>query len=141
MGKTKKIEVENKLISIVRRGDEDFISLTDMAKYRDSNRSDYIIQNWMRTRSTIEFIGLGEQLHNPDFNSIEFDGFRNEAGLNRFTLTPKQWIQNTNAIGVFSKAERNGGTYAHRDIAFELSRFSYQPSKVLPYATFTKPQA
>lgn len=77
----------------------------------------------MRNRSTIEFIGLWEQLHNPDFNSIEFDGFKNESGSNSFSLTPKRWITATNAIGLISKAERYGGTYAHQDIAFEFASF------------------
>ena len=93
MGKAKKIEVENKLVSIVNHNNGDYISLSDMAKYRDSERSDYIVQNWMRTRSTIEFIGLWEKLYNPSFNSIEFDGFRTQAGLNTFTVTLKRWIE------------------------------------------------
>jgi hypothetical protein len=92
-----------------------------MAKFRDSERSDYIIQNWMRTRNTIEFVGLWEQLNNPNFNSIEFDGFKNISGSNSFSLTPKKWIDTTNAIGIISKPGRYGGTYAHKDIAFEFA--------------------
>jgi len=94
--------------------------LTDIAKYRDADRTNYIIQNWMRTRNTIEFMGMWEQLHNPNFKSIEFDAFKNEAGANSFSLTPKCWIGVTNAIGIISKSGRYGGTYAHKDIAFEF---------------------
>lgn len=80
-----------------------------------------MIRNWIRNRNTVEFIGIWEQLNNPDFNTVEFDGFRKKAGLNSFTLTPKQWIKKTNAIGIISKAGRYGGTYAHKDIAFEFA--------------------
>jgi len=116
-----KIEVRGTEIVILSKGKEDYISLTDIAKYKDPARSDYILQNWMRNRNTIDFIGLWEQLHNPDFNSIEFDGFKNEAGSNSFSLTPKRWISATNAVGIISKAGRYGGTYAHQDIAFEFA--------------------
>ena len=92
-----------------------------MAKFRDSERTNYIIQNWMRTRNTIEFLGLWEELKNPSFKSIEFDAFRNESGSNSFTLTPKKWIEATNSIGIISKSGRYGGTYAHKDIAFEFA--------------------
>ena len=97
MSKTKLKVIELEIV-LYSEKDEEFISLTDMAKFRDSQRTNYIIQNWMRTRSTIEFIGLWEQLHNPNFKSIEFDAFKNEAGSNSFTLTPKKWIEATNAI-------------------------------------------
>jgi len=116
-----KLKVNELEIVLYSEKEEEFISLTDMAKFRDSQRTNYIIQNWMRTRSTIEFLGLWEQLHNPNFNSIEFDAFKNEAGSNSFTLTPKKWIETTNAIGINSKAGRYGGTYAHKDIAFEFA--------------------
>lgn len=106
-------------ITIIRK--ESYISLTDIARHKDSERSDYILQNWIRTRSTIEFLGIWEQLHNREFNSIEFDGFKNEAGSNSFSLTPKRWINTTNAIGIISKAGRFGGTFAHQDIAFEFA--------------------
>lgn len=108
-------------IVLYKHNEEEYISITDMAKYRDGERSDYIIQNWMRLQSTIEFIGLWEHLNNPDFNPIEFDGFKNKAGSNSFSLTPKRWIESTNAIGITSKAGRYGGTYAHKDIAFEFA--------------------
>jgi hypothetical protein len=121
MAKNKKIEVTGIEISLYTEKSADYISLTDIARYRDAERSDYILQNWMRNRSTIEFMGLWEQFNNPDFNSIEFDGIKNMAGANSFSLTPKRWIEATNAIGVVSKTGRYGGTFAHRDIAFEFA--------------------
>ncbi len=120
MSKTK-LNVNELEIILYKQNEEEFISLTDMAKFRDSERTNYIIQNWMRTRSTIEFLGLWEQLKNPNFNSIEFDAFRNESGSNSFTLTPKRWIEATNSIGIISKSGRYGGTFAHKDIAFEFA--------------------
>ena len=116
-----KINVKGTEIFLFSKEKEDYISLTDIARYKDSERTNYIIQNWMRSRSTIEFIGLWELLHNPDFKGIEFDAFKNEAGSNSFTLTPKRWITSTNAIGIISKSGRYGGTYAHQDIAFEFA--------------------
>ncbi|MEA2027947.1 MAG: KilA-N domain-containing protein [Campylobacterota bacterium] len=116
-----KIIVQNQKITIRQHDKKDFISLTDIARYKDSDRSDYILQNWMRNRETIEFLGLWEKINNDDFNSIEFDGIKNKSGVNSFILTPKQWISSTNAIGIISKAGRYGGTFAHRDIAFEFA--------------------
>jgi hypothetical protein len=116
-----KINVKNTDVTIIQIKDTDYISLTDIARHRDSERSDYILQNWMRNRSTIEFIGLWELFNNPGFNSIEFDGIKNMAGSNSFSLTPKRWIETTNAVGIVSKTGRYGGTYAHRDIAFEFA--------------------
>ena len=121
MRKNKKIEVKGTLVTIQSSINEDYISLTDIARFKDSKRTDYIIQNWLRNRNTIEFLGIWEKLNNPDFNPIEFEGFRNRAGLNSFVLTPKQWIEKTNAIGIISKSGRYGGTYAHKDIAFEFA--------------------
>jgi hypothetical protein len=92
-----------------------------MARYRDAERTNYIIQNWLRTRSAIEFCGLWEQLNNPNFKRIEFDAFKNESGANGFSLTPQKWIETTNALGIISKSGRYGGTFAHRDIAFEFA--------------------
>jgi hypothetical protein len=116
-----KIDVKGTEIVILSKEKEHYISLTDLAKHKDPERSDYILQNWMRNRSTIEFIGLWEQLHNPDFKPIEFDGFKNAAGSNSFSLTPKRWISATNAVGIISKSGRYGGTYAHQDITFEFA--------------------
>ena len=123
MGKENKstINVQGLAVSIISHSQSDYISITDIARHRDAERSDYILQNWLRNRSTIEFIGLWEQLKNPHFNSIEFDGIKSMAGSNSFSLTPKRWIETTNAIGIVSKTGRYGGTYAHKDIAFEFA--------------------
>ena len=114
------ILVKEHQISLISNDTNDYISLTDMARFKDLERTNYIIQNWMRTRYTIEFIGLWEQLYNPDFKGIEFDAFKKQAGLNSFVLTPQRWIEKTNAIGIISKSGRYGGTFAHKDIAFEF---------------------
>ena len=121
MATNKILNVNGINVVLFQDNHEDFISLTDIARYRDSERSDYILQNWMRNRSTIEFIGLWEQFNNPDFNSIEFDGIKNISGSNSFSLTPKRWIESTNAVGIISKTGRYGGTFAHKDIAFEFA--------------------
>ncbi len=115
------IEVKGSSITVLSRKDEDYISLTDIAKHKEPDRSDHVIQNWMRNRNTIEFLGVWERLNNADFNPLEFEGIRNKAGLNSFVLTPKQWIDATHAIGLVSSAGRYGGTYAHKDIAFEFA--------------------
>jgi len=119
--KNKKIEVKGLAITIVSQQTDDYISITDIARFKDPKRTDYIIQNWLRNKNTIEFLGIWEKLNNPDFNPIEFEGFRNKAGLNSFVLTSKQWIEKTNAIGLIAKSGRYGGTYAHKDIAFEFA--------------------
>ncbi len=116
-----KIHVLNNEISINTINDEDYICITDIARYKDPDRTDYIIQNWLRNRNTIEFLGIWERLNNPDFNPIEFDGFKNQPGLNSFTLTPKHWIEKTSAIGLIAKPGRYGGTYAHKEIAYEFA--------------------
>jgi len=116
-----KIEVRGTEITVIRRGDEDYISLTDIAKHKEAARADHVIQNWMRNRNTVEFLGIWESLNNANFKPLEFEGFRNRAGLNSFVLTPRQWIENTAAVGIVSKSGRYGGTFAHRDIAFEFA--------------------
>lgn len=121
MSTNKKIEVKGIEISLYHLNQDDFISLTDLARHKDSERTDYIIQNWLRNRNTIELLGFWEQLNNPNFNPIEFEGFRKQAGLNSFVLTSKQWIEKTGAIGIISKSGRYGGTFAHKDIAFEFA--------------------
>ncbi len=124
MPKVKKDTIEAKGLSIqVYTGDfkNDYISLTDIAKYRNSDDPRFVIQNWMRNRNTLEFIGLWETLNNRNFNRVQFDTFRNEAGLNRFTMTPQKWIASTNAIGIIAKSGRYGGTYAQYDIAMEFA--------------------
>jgi len=112
------INVQGTAINIVSQKEDDFISLTDMA---NKFGGDDLIYNWMRNRNTVEFLGIWEQIHNPGFKGVEFDTFKKEAGLNSFRLTPKKWIEATNAIGVQSRAGRyGGGTYAHKDLAFEF---------------------
>ena len=102
--------------------EKDFISLTDIAKYKNADDPRFVIQNWMKTHSSVEFLGFWEQINNPDFKRIEFDTFKNEAGSNAFVLTPQKWIKATGAIGIISKAGRyGGGTFAHKDIAFEFA--------------------
>lgn len=135
MAKTKKIEVEDKVISIIQQDDNDFICLTDMV--RGEEGSDHI-RNWMRNRNTVEFIGLWETLHNPEFKPVEFDTFRKQAGLNSFNLTPKKWIESTNAIGFISKSGRYGGTYAHKDIAFEFGSWISPMFKLLLIKEFQR---
>ena len=119
--KNRKIEVLDTPVRVTRITEEDFISLTDIARHRNRDRTDDLVRNWIRNRNTIEFLGIWEQIHNPDFNPVEFDGFRKQAGLNSFTLTPKQWIERTGAVGIVSRAGRYGGTFAHSDIAFEFA--------------------
>lgn len=116
------LNVINNKVSVMRVGNVDYISLTDLARYKDKERTDYIIQNWMRTTNSLLFLGTWEYLNNENFNSIEFDGFKNESGTNAFVMTPKKWIKATNAIGIVSKQGRyNSGTFAHPDIAFEFA--------------------
>ncbi len=117
-----KIRVEGQVITIYDQDGNDFISLTDIAK-QVNERSDIVISNWLRNRNTVEFLGVWEQLNNPNFNTIEFDGIRSQTGLNTFFLSAKQWITSTKAIGMKSKAGRYGGTFAHTDIAFEFCSF------------------
>jgi len=108
-------------ITVLSKGDEnDYISLTDIARYKNPDEPKDVVKNWMRNRSTIEFLGLWEKLNNPDFKGVEFDSFVHEAGANAFTLSPQKWISATNAIGVISNSGRSGGTFAHKDIAFEF---------------------
>jgi hypothetical protein len=115
------IDVQGTAITVLTREMEDYISLTDIARYRNKQEPFSIINNWMRTRSTIEFIGLWETLSNPDFKPLEFERFKSEAGSNYFVLSPQRWIETTQAIGLISKSGRYGGTYAHKDIAFEFA--------------------
>jgi len=118
MDTSKKITVQNTEISVlIGKDNNDYISLTDMVK---ANEGEDHIRNWMRNKNTLEYLGVWESLNNPNFKGVEFDTFMKEAGLNRFNMTPRKWIEATNAIGIISKAGRNGGTYAHKDIAFNF---------------------
>ena len=123
MGKIVKDTIHANGISIgiyTQDFENEFISLTDIARYKSDDPA-AVIQNWMRNRDVIDFLGLWEQLHNPDFNPLEFEGFRKQAGANAFTMSPKKWVEATNAIGIVSKAGRYGGTYAHSDIAMSFA--------------------
>ena len=114
-----KITVQNTEITVIIHEDKDYISLTDMV--RDIENGLALIEKWLRNKNTIEFLGIWEEMYNPDFNSPEFEGIKNEAGLNRFILSVKQWTEKTNSKGIFAKAGRYGGTYARKDIAFEFA--------------------
>ena len=121
MAKTNKINAEGTEITILKIAESEFISITDIARHKDAEHTDSIIQNWMRNRNTIELLGFWEMIYNPGFKPLEFEGFRKQAGLNSFVMTPKKWIEATNAIGIISKSGRYGGTFAHKDIAFEFA--------------------
>ena len=119
----KKLEVQGYQIGVSQKNDIDYISLTDIAKLKNAESPAEVVRNWLRNRMTIEFLGIWEKLYNPDFNMVEFDQFRNEAGLNSFILSPQKWIEKTNAIGMVSSSGKYGGTYAHNDIAMEFANW------------------
>ena len=124
MSRIKKEQISAKGFSIQVYTEDfknDYISLTDIAKYKNTDDPRFVIQNWMRNRNTLEFLGLWETINNPNFKGVEFDSFRKEAGTNAFTLSPQRWIENTNAIGIVSRSGRGGGTFAHPDIAMEFA--------------------
>jgi hypothetical protein len=123
MSKAKRtsIEVQGGTVTVLSQNQQDIFCLTDIAKFKNPDHPDDVIRNWLRTRSTVEFLGVWERLNNPSFNPVEFDGIRMQTGLNSFVLTPKQWIEKTGAVGITSSAGRYGGTYAHKDIAFEFA--------------------
>ena len=114
-----KINVQQTEITVIELNEKDYISLTDMVKNIENGLA--LIEKWLRNKNTIEFLGIWEEMYNPNFNSPEFEGIKNEAGLNRFILSVKQWTEKTNSIGIIAKAGRYGGTYAHKDIAFEFA--------------------
>lgn len=137
-----KIKVQNTEITVVNIEEHDYISLTDMAgaKENDARAAD-VIKNWLRNRYTIEFLGTWEMIHNPDFKVVEFDHFRKEAGLPTFVLSCSEWIDKTNAIGIVVKKGRYGGTYAHRDIAFEFGSAISVPFKLYLIEEFQRLKA
>ena len=118
-GKKQKMTVQGSQITVLKENEQDYISLTDMV--RDIENGLVLIEKWLRNKNTIEFLGIWEEIYNAGFNSPEFEGIKNQAGLNRFTLSVKQWVENTGSIGIIAKAGRYGGTYAHKDIAFEFA--------------------
>lgn len=113
--------VKDQVINVIRIDDKEFISLTDLARYADEDDPRYPIQNWMRNKDVISYLGLWESIHNENFKGVEFDTFKNEAGSNKFKISPQKWIRETNAIGIISKSGNNGGTYARSDIALEFA--------------------
>lgn len=117
----KKMTSKGIQIYTFQKNENDYISLTDMARYKNADEPKDIVKNWMRARSTIEFLGIWEQLNNKNFKGVEFDAFKNEAGSNSFVLSPQKWIKYTNAIGIVSRSGHGGGTFAHKDIAFEFA--------------------
>ena len=122
-----KIIVKDTEVSVMRINEEDYISLTDMLKAKDG---EFFFSNWLRNRNTVEFLGIWEKLNNPDFNCVEFDIIKSQAGLNSYRLSAKEWMQKTNAIGIVAKTGRYGGTYAHKDIAFEFAMWISPEFKV-----------
>ncbi len=122
-----KITVQDTEVTIISRDNTDYISLTDMMKTKDG---DYFFSNWLRNRNTIEFLGVWEKVHNPDFNYVEFDIIKSMAGLNSYRLSVKEWMEKTHAIGIIAKAGRYGGTFAHKDIAFEFAMWISPEFKV-----------
>lgn len=116
-----KIIVKDNLVGIMRIGDVDYISLTDLARYKNPIEPKDVVKNWLRAKTNIEYLALWEQMHNPNIKGVEIDTFKNEAGTHYFTMSPQRWIKETNAIGIVSKSGNNGGTYAHPDIAFEFA--------------------
>jgi len=122
MKKNNVLTVENITISVVENNEDDFICISDIAKAKIGiSKSDDVIRNWLRNRTTLEFLGTWEKIYNPDFKPVEFDGFKINAGLHTFTLSVSEWIEKTHAIGIYAKKGKYGGTYAHKDIAFEFA--------------------
>jgi hypothetical protein len=115
-----KIQVKESEITVLSINENDYISLTDIAKHKSYDPT-AVISNWMRNRNTIEYLGMWETIFNPDFKPLEFEGFRKEAGLNAFTLSPQKWVTSTGAIGITTRSGRHGGTFAHKDIAFKFA--------------------
>ena len=129
------LKVDNQIINYVKIADEDYISLTDMLKSKDG---EFFISDWLRNRNTIEFLGIWEEIHNPNFNYVEFAIIKSYAGLNSYKISVKEWVAKTNAIGIISKAGRYGGTYAHKDIAFEFGMWISPKFKLLLIKEFEK---
>src|SRR3989344_8992557 len=117
----KSITVKGKEVVVFSQNEEDFISLTDIARYKNLQEPKDVVKNWLRNKNTLEFLGLWERINNPDFKGVEFDAFMKEAGTNAFVLSPQKWVEKTNSIGLISSSGKGGGTFAHKDIAFEFA--------------------
>lgn len=129
------MDINNHSVNVTKIDGEDYICLTDMAKSYGAER---VVENWLRNKNTIEFLGVWERFNNPDFNSLEFEGIKNTAGLNRFTLSVKEWVSQTNAKGIIAKTGRYGGTYAQKDIAFEFGTWLSPEFKLLIISEFQR---
>jgi len=139
MAKKEIINVKGTEIILFSHQKEDYISLTDMAKYKNAEATGYVISRWLSARYTIDFVGIWERINNPDFNVVEFNNIKNESGANGFVLTSKQWIEKTNAIGIIAKPGRyGGGTFAHKDIAFEFASWLSPEFKYLLIIEFQR---
>lgn len=141
MSKSKTINVKGTEVVLFSKGSEDYISITDIARFKNPAEPKDVVKNWMRSRSTVEFLGLWEKIHNPDFKGVEFDSFMYEAGSNSFVLSPSKWIESTNAIGIISKAGSGGGTYDHLDIAFEFASWVSAEFKLYMLVEFKRLKA
>ena len=139
MSKKETINVQGTEIILLSHQKDDYISLTDMAKYKNAEATGYVISRWLSARYTIDFVGIWERINNPDFNVVEFNNIKNESGTNGFVLTSKQWIEKTNAIGIIAKPGRyGGGTFAHKDIAFEFASWLSPEFKYLLIIEFQR---
>ncbi len=132
------INVKGKEIVIFSQNQAEYISLTDIARYKNPNEPKDVVKNWLRSKSTIEFLGLWEQINNPDFKGVEFDSFLRQAGSNAFVLSPQKWIEKTDAIGLISTSGKGGGTFAHKDIAFEFASWVSAEFKLYLIKEFQK---
>lgn len=141
MTKSKTIYVKGTEIIFFSKGSEDYVSITDIARFKNAAEPKDVVKNWMRSRSTVEFLGLWEKINNPNFKGVEFDSFMYEAGSNSFVLSPTKWIETTNAIGIISKSGSGGGTYAHLDIAFEFASWVSAEFKLYMLVEFKRLKA
>ncbi|MDR0683002.1 MAG: KilA-N domain-containing protein, partial [Dysgonamonadaceae bacterium] len=139
MSKKESINIQGTEIVLFSHKKEDYISLTDMAKYKNAEATGYVISRWLSARYTIDFVGIWERINNPDFNVVEFNNIKSESGANGFVLTSKQWIEKTGAIGIIAKPGRyGGGTFAHKDIAFEFASWLSPEFKYLLIIEFQR---
>ncbi len=138
MAKKKIVVIKDTQIAIASLREDDYICITDIARYKNPDEPKDVVKNWMRSKSTIEFLGLWEKLHNPDFKGVEFDSFLQEAGSNSFVLSPSKWIETTQAIGIMTSPGKTGGTFAHHDIAFEFAAWVSAEFKLLLLKEFQR---
>jgi len=138
--KKKNIEVQGLIIAITQIDNSDYISLTDIARSKNASEPKDVVKNWLRSKSVLEFLGLGEQINNPNFKGVDFDSLMSEAGSNSFTLSPTKWIETTRAIGIFTKVGNNGGTYAHQRYSFRICLLDFSRLQTVPHQRIPAPQ-